>query len=372
MGFVQNLRMNRVFPTGGMNLGWSGELPMYGGDDPLRDITNNFAIQREPAQMRNPSGGGGALTRVAQQNAQPQQQPLRFGGVVGPQSNPGADILERATANAERMWQDYKKPQITAGEILAKAGIKPNEQFPGFKETVEGLDIDKQLDREAKRTNIDATKQRIQQGERRLNLAEEKQKNPNMKFIPVKGGNIMAFDPTTGDSHDTGVATNTLTDKERLEMQQDFAMRKQDDAQAAAAEKPPTATQQGHAITNRINEMINRNPAWREFINPETGMVAPIGAGGNSWLGRPGLDEKTRQTIIDQLYGPASTTPAPVVQPPPTVPTTPTTPSNMTPNVQVVGTAQQVPAEQRQVGKSYTMGNGKPGIWTGRGFRPQE
>lgn len=261
MGFVQNLRMNRVFPTGGMNLGWSGELPMYGGSDPLRDITDNFAIDRAPRQANTSvGGGGGALQRVAQNNVQA-QEPLKFGGVVGPWSNPGADILERAKDSAERIYAGYSKPQITAGEILAKAGIKPNEQFPGFKETVEGLDVDKQLDREAKRTNIDATKQRIQQGERRLNLAEEKQKNPNMKFIPVKGGNIMAFDTKTGESTDTGISTNTLTEKERLEMQQDFAMRKQDDAQAAAAEKPPTATQQGHAITNRINELLNRKPA---------------------------------------------------------------------------------------------------------------
>jgi hypothetical protein len=175
MSFVQKLRMNNIFPTGGMNLGWSGQLPQYGGADPMEDITSRYAIPQEPRPMPRQSsgdGGGGALGRIAQQAAASPQ--LQFDGVRGGDSNPGADILRRATANAERIYAGYDDPQITAGEILGKAGIKANDQDPGFTKAVENLDVDKQLGSEYKRSQIEENKARTAEINNRENLTEDK------------------------------------------------------------------------------------------------------------------------------------------------------------------------------------------------------
>lgn len=263
--------------------------------------------------------------------------------------NPGADILARSAQSAENTYASYSEPQITAGEMLAKAKIKPNEQFPFFGDTI---DIDKQLNREAKQTAINASKERINQSERRLSIAEHKQKNPNLKFIPVKGGNIMAFNPQTGDSEDTGIATNTLTEAERLRITQENAMTKQNDAQAAANEKPPQPSQLKHAIDLRIQEAINRNPEWKDYIDTETGMVAPIGTGASRWTGSKGLDEATRSAILDTIYGNRNSPTTPINNPPENTPTN-TTPTNVTP------TQPNQPVQRIRI----QMPNGTKGMW---------
>lgn len=125
MGLVERLRMQNIFPDSSMQLGFNGQLPKYGGSDPLEDVINRFR------EMRG-QGGDSRISQVATRLAQPSNadQPLRFGGVIGSSSNPGADIMARSTRHAEQLYDSYGKPQITAGEVLAKAGIKPNEQFP--------------------------------------------------------------------------------------------------------------------------------------------------------------------------------------------------------------------------------------------------
>ncbi len=352
--------MNNIFPTGGMDLGFSGQLPSYGGGDPLQEVLSLYSdmVGKRNAQFADdtPSGGGN-LRKIASNVAQ--QPQLKFGGIVGQQSNPGADIMARSSRDANSIYEGYKKPQITAGDLLGEAGIKENDQFPGFKQSVESLDVDKQLDREGKRTNIDATKQRIEQGNRRLNIAEEKAANPNLKFMPVKGGNIIAFDQKTGESHDTGIATNTLSEKDRLQIQQDNAIAKQNDAQDFKASNTTTQpTQQRHALDNKIIELINRNPDWAKYIDKESGIVGPVGTGGSSWTGNPGLTQEVRTQILDALHGPSAAAPI-------------TTPAPATPAVVPPPAVNQLPTpDKRVVGQVYTLGNGTKATWNGKSFNP--
>jgi len=94
MSFVQQLRMRNMFPINS-DIGSARVEPSGYEDIPAVNV-------QRLRQSTQPSG--------IQQIAQPvQQQPLRFGGVLE-QSNPGADILRRATRNAENLWESYKQP----------------------------------------------------------------------------------------------------------------------------------------------------------------------------------------------------------------------------------------------------------------------
>lgn len=53
----------------------------------------------------------------------------------------------------------------------------------------------------------------------RANIYDFKAKNPGMKFMISKGGNIVAMDPITGQPHDTGVSSGTLSEREKVEIQ---------------------------------------------------------------------------------------------------------------------------------------------------------
>lgn len=259
MSFVSKLRMNRIFPTGDMNLGFTGQLPMYGGADPLDDIVDRFAIPREPIQQQatgNPSGG--RLQQVASQTAQ--QPQLRFGGVVG-DSNPGRDVMNRATANAERIYDSYSKPALQAGEILGKAGIKPNEQFPGDRAYVENLDGDKQLDREGKRVNIDAARRRIADQENRTRINEFRIKNPNKSF-KVVNGKLYALDPQTSKIEDTGIAG--LSREDELEIQHNNRLDEIDRRLGGKDPMTPAATNRD--VLNRAQKFQIDYPGLAKYI----------------------------------------------------------------------------------------------------------
>jgi hypothetical protein len=79
---------------------------------------------------------------------------LKFGGVVGGDSNPGREMNLRAGQDVRDIYESYKKPMITAGEILGKAGIKQNDQDPGMTNAIRDLDPDRELNRRVKEQTI--------------------------------------------------------------------------------------------------------------------------------------------------------------------------------------------------------------------------
>lgn len=345
--------MNNIFPTTGMNLGFSGELPKFGGSDPLHEMLDLFDARTKEQDNQVPSGN---LQRIAKQNiGQPE---------------------------VEKPKNVVFKDDMTAFQRASLA--------------------ERRADRESRESNQDANRDLSKE---RISIADYKARNPNKRFISVKGGNIMAIDPTTGEAEDTGIATNTLSDADRLRIQNDYRGRDREDRQSAATElentrqtnrvalqndrqnepdwgnaiqtykpdgtpdavvqinrrdgttrrvgvdsiKPPTTTQptqQRHALDNRIIEAINRNPEWARYINQETGIVAPVGAG-SSWTGNPGLTAEERNKILEAIHGGGQ-------QQPPAY-TTPT--SNALP-----------PREQRVMNQVYTLPNGRKGKWNGTSF----
>lgn len=116
MSLVQRLRMAGIFPGRNMDLGDASIEKEMRGPDPMYDVIKagkqlfdyNNRMQPRGIDMIRPSNGQSTMNGG---NGNVQQEPrLKFGGVVGEQSNPGAGILARAGQNAERIWDDYKKP----------------------------------------------------------------------------------------------------------------------------------------------------------------------------------------------------------------------------------------------------------------------
>ncbi len=101
MSFVSRLRMANMFPIKSDLGNAKIDVP----EDNYDEIINQLLTQQ-----RNSGGSNdGMVEQRMRPSAQPKPQ-LQFGGVVGHDSNPGADILRRASGNAERIYQDYKRP----------------------------------------------------------------------------------------------------------------------------------------------------------------------------------------------------------------------------------------------------------------------
>lgn len=165
MSFVQRLRMANMFPVRS-DLG-NARIPIEPDID-IESLLMNRSSQQMPQQanglQRVSQGIGG---RELQLNST-LEKPLQFGGVVGGDSNPGADILNRARGNAENLWQSYKKPQITADEIMGRVG-KPSRDEENYQQYLDNALKTRTVD-----SNIAQNERRIGNEERRLDQADDR------------------------------------------------------------------------------------------------------------------------------------------------------------------------------------------------------
>lgn len=60
--------------------------------------------------------------------------------------------------------------------------------------------------------------------QQRADIYEFKAKNPHMKLMTTKGGNITAFNPLTGQTIDTGVPSGSLSEMDKLNFMQEDAL----------------------------------------------------------------------------------------------------------------------------------------------------
>lgn len=161
--------MQNIFPNSNLQLGFQGKVPAYGGSDPMEQIISRFQQLAPPPEQNTPPQSSNRISQVAD----------KLGG---------------------------QKPQKN---FILKEDMTPfQKQSLGLR----AQSIDNT------RTNQSANRDLAGQ---RINIAEFKAKNPNKRFISVKGGNIMAFDPQTGEAEDTGINAGSLSDQERLEITQD-------------------------------------------------------------------------------------------------------------------------------------------------------
>jgi len=108
-----------------------------------------------------------------------------------------------------------------------------------------------QIDEKAKNDEANA---KIRQ--QRADVYEFKAKNPGLKLVMTKGGNVQAMDPITGELHDTGVPTGSLTDADRLALTQE---NKIEQIHTTGEETRTTNEQKNEQTLGQIDERGNQS-----------------------------------------------------------------------------------------------------------------
>jgi hypothetical protein len=122
--------------------------------------------------------------------------------------------------------------------------------------------------------------------QQRADIYGFKAAHPNMKFVMTKGGNVTALDPATGEAHDTGIPTGSLTELDKMNLQQEMRLgqigatgaeaRRTEETRQAGRET--IAETRGWAIAN-IEDPNNPGKTMAVKINAITGEVAPVKLG---------------------------------------------------------------------------------------------
>jgi len=267
--FIEKLRMQNIFPSGGNNSVPFGMPQMDTGVnlDEITDVMNRIYPFIEKSR-----------------NAEQQFQKDMFNMQRQDQlKNIGQQMQQLGPS--EEMKHIYENPpQITP---FQRESLDIRKQELGQKSDIAG-------------EKADVSRGGLNVRNRLADIQEFKAKNPQMKFMTPKGGNITAFNPLTGESIDTGIASGSLSDKERLDitgeqrMEQIGATGEQQrkttelrgeqrlgeiGAQIAGrkevqAEKPIRAelpTQTRVRQSNAVNQLVNTRPDLAKFIksNPD-------------------------------------------------------------------------------------------------------
>lgn len=163
--------MNSIFPPGGGNPSQLIGMPNFYSGRPQQQM-QQIPIQQEPG-----------LQRVSRQVSQPQQQneiqqqPLNY-AYKAPESDKFATNIIMGTTEADKQKRALELANTKGAPTMRNAST--NQQ--------------------------------------KADLATFKAKNPNMKFIVSKGGNVQAFNPLTGEGFDTGVDSGTLSEQDKIEL----------------------------------------------------------------------------------------------------------------------------------------------------------
>jgi len=177
--------------------------PETAATDRFNQMANNFPTQA-------PSSGKRKLGAVALAG---------LSDVTG--NNNGKFIFDELTGK-NKLRDDVTnwKTQITPIQQAAdnERSTNSNERTMAHQQIADELRQQAQAATAAK-NEVDA---KIKQ--QRADVYEFKARNPNMKIIAVKGGNIMAINPITAQKMDTGIPSGSLSDADRIALEQDNAM----------------------------------------------------------------------------------------------------------------------------------------------------
>jgi len=239
--FLDPLRMKTLF--GGENT--FGPPPMVGNDLPQNGgIMGNMPPPINPFGAANPMGQPGmeapdeynvsdrmkalytpeteASDRLnALISAYPQREKagmlkkiatMIVGGVSGSQN--ALNMFDRPHQTQVEDWKNKVGPTTRAAELERSNNV--NERTLAYNTVAQELRAQSQAATERK----DEARAKIAQ--QRADVYEFKAKNPLMKFLFPKGGNIIAIDPQTGKQQDTGIPTGSMTDLDKLHLGHEF------------------------------------------------------------------------------------------------------------------------------------------------------
>lgn len=129
----------------------------------------------------------------------------------GPQA--GQMVIDNAGGYREKLadWKNRIGPVEKAADNERQTNV--NERTLAYQTVAAEL---RQQAQEAKEANDE---KKLQIAQQRANVYEFKSKNPNMRLVFPKGGNIQAINPATGETTDTGIPTGSLSEMDRLNLQ---------------------------------------------------------------------------------------------------------------------------------------------------------
>lgn len=223
-------------PMGGPPMGMPPEQnPTW---QPSTSAANRFnSLMSSMPQRENP----GALRSIA---ALLSAIPMGLRGDIGGGINTGMGVLNQPFNQKMQDWQTQIDPAREAAQI---------EHQQNTQGRLRQADED--------RTRL--AEKRIAISDLRAKAYDFKARNPNMQVRMPAGGNIILVNPQTGQTIDTGVATGTLDEKEKLDLQQEF-----------------TATQNTLRDINDMEQINRRGEIQAE--NREAGAWIPIDVGGTT------------------------------------------------------------------------------------------
>lgn len=263
-------------------------------------------------------------------------------------------------------WKNQIGPAQQAATLERQTNV--NERTLAYQQVSQELRARADADKAANNEKSAAIRQQ------RADIYEFKAKNPNMKLIIPKGGNIQAFDPSTGHTIDLKIPTGTLSETDKINLNQENALDRQDNAagntrktegiKQAGREKlkgMPTPKREGSVTDkeespaqtrtryyNSAQTLTNTEPELAPFIRIEPGGRFTIEApGGENFFGSQkgptkeqydkinkfiyGEDLKKTPSSAD-LVGGSNTNINPLVSAAAKSPTIPTSTSPVTPN----------------------------------------
>lgn len=171
--FIENLRLNNIFPAQG------NPKPLIGMPDfnAGRQVPPYFGVQQQPT----------GIQEIAQRQA-----PTSIVKPVPAQQGPELNYEYKAPES------DKFATNIIMGGSDKDKALASAERIAGVKNVTagRGLDIKQQM----------------------ANIANYKAKNPGLKALMPKGGNVTLYNPATGEMTDTGVDTGTLSEQDKLDL----------------------------------------------------------------------------------------------------------------------------------------------------------
>jgi hypothetical protein len=173
---------------------------------PSNDATQRFeALVNAYPQDKNPSW----LRRIAA---------MITDYTHGPEA--GRRVYEEPRNNAIEDWKNQVGPAQQAANLERYENT--NSRTLAYQQIATEL---REKAQEAKERN-DTRNAEIRQ--QRADIYQFKSEHPNFKFIIPKGGNIQAVDPATGQAHDTGIPTGSMTEMDKMHLGQEQAIERID------------------------------------------------------------------------------------------------------------------------------------------------
>lgn len=123
----------------------------------------------------------------------------------------GQEFYERPHTQAVEDWKNQVSPAYQAASLERYENV--NQRTTAYNQISAEL---REKAQQAKERNDERNAQIRQQ---RADVYAFKATHPNWKIMMPKGGNIIAINPQTGESHDTGIPTGSMTDLDRINLQ---------------------------------------------------------------------------------------------------------------------------------------------------------